>query len=202
MTTRIQDRVFSKTCIVNSCFGRQVSILGYCGKHYMRNKRGQDLHANTIFSKRYSVLEGSIAKIPLGVNGKDGYAIVDKEYAYLDKFNWHKSGDGYAARSNPKTRMHHLIIGKPKHPIVVDHINNNKLDNRKSNLRFADYCLNGVNREKPKSNSGHQGIHYDKKAKGYRVYIAKDKIRYQKFCKNLKDAIKFREEKYDELYKA
>lgn len=86
-------------------------------------------------------------------------AIIDKEDFHLVKnITWSllKWGDRLEyARSdyhNPesnikrkRTLMHHLIIGKPKGKLMVDHINGNGLDNRKCNLRFVTNSENQLN---------------------------------------------------------
>ena len=46
-------------------------------------------------------------------------------------------------------RLHHLILGKEENK-VVDHINGDKLDNRKCNLRHVSRSINQVNRPKRK----------------------------------------------------
>lgn len=70
----------------------------------------------------------------------------------LDKCNWHMTTKGYIeirktikgkARS---ARLHRLIIGA-KHGQQVDHINGNKLDNRKCNLRIVNNRDNSINRK-------------------------------------------------------
>lgn len=91
-------------------------------------------------------------EIPL-TQGK--VAIVDDEdYEKVDSYSWCVHGDGYAARGYNKNRkviivkMHHEILGKPKNGYVIDHINGNKLDNRKCNLRFVTQQQNTFNSKK------------------------------------------------------
>ena len=88
-------------------------------------------------------------------------AIVDDEdYEKLVKYSWCYHGDGYAARGynrNGKViivKMHHAVIGKPAAGYVVDHINGNRLDNRKCNLRFVTVQQNCFNSKKKKSPVG------------------------------------------------
>lgn len=56
--------------------------------------------------------------------------------------------------------------------IQVDHINGNRADNRKSNLRICTNQENSMNRNKNKNNtSGYKGVVYDKERKKWRARI-------------------------------
>ena len=80
-----------------------------------------------------------------------GYAIVDDiDFDSLNQWKWHKNNQGYVTRSYKGIRMHRIIM-KVKKGQQIDHINLNKLDNRKQNLRFCDYSQNRVNRKKTKN---------------------------------------------------
>lgn len=85
-------------------------------------------------------------------------AIVDAElYDELSKYKWH-SHAGYAARTKKKKGvvtillMHRIIMGINDPKIIVDHINRNKSDNRRANLRLVNKSQNGMNR--PKDSDG------------------------------------------------
>lgn len=109
---------------------------------------------------RPAIIDGDVAKIPLGVNAKDGYAIVDTEYAWLaDKYKWALSTTGYAYRAmSSRDKMHHYIMGKPKEGYVTDHINRNRLDNRISNLRHILFAQNSQNAKGQPNKSGYKGV--------------------------------------------
>lgn len=125
--------------------------LGYCDKHYRRLKRHGSVDIPTRSDSRPAIIDGSIARIQLGINAKHGYAIVDIDKADLSDEKWVISNNGYVY--NGKVLLHHLVIGKPPKGKVVDHINRNKLDNRSSNLRFTTQKNNSYNRGKRSNNT-------------------------------------------------
>jgi hypothetical protein len=78
------------------------------------------------------------------------HARVDDEDAALALLRWNISGGGYATRGH-KSRsgsiyMHRQILGLTDSRQHVDHINGDKLDNRRSNLRVGTQALNNQNR--------------------------------------------------------
>lgn len=100
-------------------------------------------------------------------NGKK--AIVDDEmFDLLSGYKWYVL-DGYAMRKE-KTRgkgilipMHHLVSGRPESGYVSDHINGDRLDNRRENLRFCTLSQNSMNRGARNDNkSGYKGVSYYK----------------------------------------
>jgi len=102
-------------------------------------------------------------------------AIVDDEdHEMLSRYTWRLIGRGYAARGTTRGSrhtgarkslniyMHHVVIGKiPPNRMEIDHINQDKLDNRKSNLRFVTSSSNKINRGPSlKNTSGVVGVNY------------------------------------------
>lgn len=71
--------------------------------------------------------------------------VDDADYDWLSQHNWYYTGY-YAARwHNGKNRsMHRLILNDPE-SVEVDHINHNKLDNQRANLRLATRRENARN---------------------------------------------------------
>jgi len=117
-----------------------------------------------------------------------GYSTIvdDDDYEYLRQFNWSYDGR-YALRTvyNDKTkkletlRMHRLVINTPK-GTDTDHINRDKLDNRKVNLRICSHSENLRNKPKYKNNRvGFKGVSIKKnryKNKVYESIIARIRI--------------------------
>lgn len=115
-----------------------------------------------------------MTKIPLGDSGK--FAIVDDEDFNLVSYKkWYLSTLGYAVTAY-RERMHTTINKTPKGKLT-DHINRDKLDNRKVNLRTANYKENIVNRG-PHSNNklGVKGVSFHKSTGKYRAQISVDGV--------------------------
>jgi hypothetical protein len=100
------------------------------------------------------------------INIGNKYAIVDDEdFEHLNKFHWFLSNRGYAYRSSGgKSLLMHKEVLVCDEGKVVDHINGDKLDNRRSNLRQATHAENMRNRKMQVNNkSGFRGVHQKKK---------------------------------------
>jgi hypothetical protein len=109
------------------------------------------------------------SKITLGKSGK--FAIVDSEdFEWLSTWKWQYINSGYANRvTNVGGRISvggayvnipmHRAITKCEKGLVVDHINGNKLDNRKENLRVCSHTQNLWNSSYSKRGvSGYRGV--------------------------------------------
>lgn len=94
------------------------------------------------------------------------FALVDSDdYQNLSKYKWGLTGEKkgytrYACRyENRKAILMHREILNCSSGIMVDHINGNGLDNRKSNLRFVTHGQNMVNSKINKRNTtGYRGV--------------------------------------------
>jgi len=82
----------------------------------------------------------------------------------------------YKDKKRYRNYIHRLVvrtfikeeINKP----IIDHINRNKLDNSLKNLRWADYQINGANRDKFKGTSSRfVGVSFIKRDKIWYSYI-------------------------------
>ena len=127
-----------------------------------------------------------------------GEAIIDiEDYEKVSAFGkWYMNDSGYAVKKtkiqgkNISIRMHALINNTPK-GLHTDHINGDRLDNRKSNLRTATAAMNAWNQTKPAQGTKYdlpKGITYDIQRK---KYVAR-KVMFKRF-NSLEQAIKYME---------
>lgn len=78
--------------------------------------------------------------------------VDDADYEWLNQWKWHYNTRGYAKRTQTKPvrreiAMHRIITDAPE-GMDVDHINGNKLDNRRENLRVVTHKANCRNQRR------------------------------------------------------
>lgn len=98
--------------------------------------------------------------------------LVDEDiYATLCNTKW-QYANGYALRriKNETEYLHHLLMPK-KHGYVVDHINQNSLDNRRMNLRYATKSGNATNSKNRQGTSLFKGVSWDNQMQKWRASI-------------------------------
>lgn len=97
-----------------------------------------------------------------------GHCLIDVNDMELCKqYKWHISHYGYIIGANKgvQVKMHRFLLGAQKGELV-DHINNDKKDNRRSNLRLVDYSGNNQNVKKYRNNTtGFKGVYRIKGSK-------------------------------------
>lgn len=106
--------------------------------------------------------------------------VDDSDYAYLMQWKWYVTVHGYAARmSNKKDQisgsrktitMHSVLLRDAK---LIDHIDTNRLNNQKYNLRAYSHRENSQNRRVHKNNiCGYKGVRYYKQTNKYQARIS------------------------------
>ena len=108
------------------------------------------------------------------------FALVDDEdFEWLNTWKWHASKGSstyYAITALPYSnggghvKMHRMLLMYPRKPLMVDHINHDGLDNRKSNLRT---CTNRENMSNLRSSGSSQytGVSWHKLEKTWCSHI-------------------------------
>ena len=126
----------------------------------------------------------------------------------VESRSWYKDKDGYLISCyyfNGRCRFvrFHRIVMDAKPWQVVDHINKNRADNRKCNLRCCRRSENDRNRSIYSTNtSGVTGVYFDRKRGKWAASISYNKKRMLigRFAEK-EDAIRARLEKEAELFK-
>jgi hypothetical protein len=112
--------------------------------------------------------------LPVKSNGKWLYTFVDVQtFMNVKDYNWHLGNRGYAMThvrkedgSRTQVGIHRMAMNLSfGDKVDVDHIDGNKLNNHRRNLRICDRSENLSNRGFQKNNtSGYKGVCFDKRA--------------------------------------
>ena len=131
------------------------------------------------------IMAGETVRIQLGGHRRGsavrGYAIVDAADADLAEAQWHLSWKGYPCRKSGRcmVMLHRAVLERKLGCVlatdrneVTDHINLDKLDNRRANLRAAGHVQNrqntrGVDRN---NTSGYRGVTWHKSKRRWQAY--------------------------------
>lgn len=143
-------------------------------ENYISNlfKQQENDKQRGILSKEIIRDDNGIAIIPVKVKQNYLYALVDDDdYYKMIEFQWTLSESGYAYTKY--VFMHRMIMNCSNlDGSIVDHINLNKLDNRKINLRFSSASFNVRNRAKKENcSSKYIGVYWRKAKHKWGAYI-------------------------------
>lgn len=111
--------------------------------------------------------------------------LIDAEDVFVcQKYRWHIDTHGYAeawAGGKKRIKLHRLIMNELDNKSCVDHINGNRLDNRKENLRVVSNKMNAENlHKKKKTTSLYFGVCYDNRKNNLeKRWIASIKTNYK-----------------------
>lgn len=137
---------------------------------------------------------------------KQKILIDEEDFDKIKNFTWCVTG-GYARSRYPRDKnnkqkqinMHRLIMNVTDPKIQIDHINMNKLDNRKQNLRTCNQSQNQANTLAAKRNkTGFKGVRF--KTGKYEAVIWKDKQIYLGRYNTAQEAAKVYNKKAKELF--
>lgn len=126
--------------------------------------------------------------IGVDVNEKEFY-FDEEDFDIVSQYVWCIDNDYVITRIEQKRiSMHRLLLNTPKNQ-EVDHINGNKADNRKCNLRICDHTQNMFNKPIYKSNkTGIKGVTFENGKYRARITAYKNVVDLGSFD-NLEDAM-------------
>jgi len=157
-----------RTCSIDGCGGAH-EARGWCILHYSRWMR----HGDPMGGRhgRGGNPRPPLPVIPLPDRGcwavrlsnTDAVALVSAlDVAFVQSHRWWVDLEGYCATATPdRGRMHRLLLDPPDH-LVTDHVNGNRLDNRRENLRIVTQAANTQNLA-VESARGYRGVYLDRR---------------------------------------
>lgn len=106
------------------------------------------------------------------------YATIDDEDAEFAAHRWHLDGRGYVKRSvyvdnrQQAIYLHRELLGlRPGDRLQADHMNRDKLDNRRTNLRAVTFAANAQNKgSRPGSTSRFRGVYWCKETGKWKAH--------------------------------
>lgn len=109
---------------------------------------------------KYKILDNFV----IGYIGNIEFYIDKLDYEKIKNICWHMNNNGYVVTTNGSKKENcylHRFVAETTKNEVIDHINRNKLDNRKLNLRRVTTQQNNFNKSLMKRNkTGIIGVNY------------------------------------------
>jgi HNH endonuclease len=144
---------------------------GFCQMHYRRMSiYGDPLFVQKVQRSPYDsseiVIYVDYATVEL-TQGK--LAVIDlSDIEKIRPYNWnYSSSTGYAYSNKIGTSMHQFLIGRAPTGMQIDHVDRDKLNNRRKNIKFATFAQNNLNSER----SDNSGISYHSYSGKYQAYV-------------------------------
>lgn len=113
--------------------------------------------------------------------------VDDADYDEISKYRWYIHPRGYAlAQIDGKTVLMHRLIMQPPEDMQIDHIDRDKTNNQRINLRIVTKSVNAQNIA-PKSNNTSGFVGVARNGKYWQAAVYQNGKRH--FAGNFKDAI-------------
>ena len=200
-----KDNVSHWNCVCDC--GKEVIVKGYliknnntkscgCLKIDMSREKARKMYMDNK-KKCEIIIEKDYAKIKL--TNCNEFALIDiEDIPKVKDYSWRRIGDFYpTAKINGKNKcLHRIIMPNDDKRFVTDHINRNRLDNRKCNLRIVTQSVNCTNRSlSSKNKTGYKNIWFSKERNRYIVlYSQHHKKHYVGSYRDLETAVQKLEE--------
>ena len=179
---KIKENTKCEHCGCGNASFRKLANMTLCLKHYNNWKANNGEIRQTLFDKNTFIIHDDYAEFDtydLYGNKLKTYKIdiEDVDFVKNHKCFTHKI-TGYAIFKDENKKniaLHKYLTNTQYHPeLIVDHINRDKTDNRKCNLRITSNVENNLNTGLHKHNtSGVKGISYDKRNNMFEAYVNK-----------------------------
>lgn len=184
----------------------------YCGKEFRCSEYRIKISKNICcsnecrykFNKKQNeiIIKDNYAEV---ITTKGNILISKEDIEKVKQYCWYINNDGYAqtsvqiGRKNKRgihkiIQMHRFLMNVENQSFpLIDHINRNPLDNRRENLRLADFKTNVLNsRLRKDSKTGYKCVFLNKKTSKYYSQVRRDgKVKYLGSAATLEEAKNF-----------
>lgn len=164
-----------------------------CGHHKEAWNKGAKISESPTYDFQDTYV---IGKLPTG----EEFLFDIDDYGLISIHNWFITPNGYLKTGSAigTHRFMHRLIMNAANGELVDHINRDKLDNRRCNLRICNYSQNGAN--SVRAGNINRGLYFDKRYNKWSVCITVNKIpRFLGYYSEYSDALQVRKTA-EELY--
>jgi hypothetical protein len=157
----------TRVCAISSCDSSFEVVRGMCNKHYLRARRrgfASQVELSYRDKNEYIILDGyaEVFVTDMFANRTGSFLIDAADLWILDKTKWRVSNNRYVM--SDRYRQLHRYLLHPPLALEVDHINGNRLDNRRCNLRIVNRSENLFNKPlMPGKQIGYKGVYRDRK---------------------------------------
>ena len=161
-------------------------------KVLVKQKDGNRLNntkSNLIYSNNNQNIINQNKKVTLTTNKGLEFIIDENDFEKVSKRTWYikdntKPRNAYlcAKFDNKKVLLHRFVMGLTKgDKVIVDHIDGNRLNNSKSNLRIVNNTQNLANqrrKDKINTSSQYKGVWYYEKINRWRAHLRCEGVTY------------------------
>lgn len=180
---------------------------GYCKSHHSTYLKSGEKDFYRTDLNQFIIINNTVQIILRDTHGNQiGEAIIDKaDLEIVSKHKWYLTAKGYVmTRIDRKKQLFiHRLLLNPAPDKVIDHIDRDPLNNRRSNLRECTAGENLLNSKVRKDNiTGQTGIVFRKSRNAYVARINRNgKEYYLGQFKNINDAVEVRKKAEKQLFK-
>lgn len=180
----MNNKKYHYTCIVEEC-NRTRYQHGYCKEHFKQFRRYGKIIKIKLGNPEF-VYPTTIINNTVYISVKNNnVVIIDLDNIDLIKHRHiaiYKNGYAYIYKNNTCIPLHRIILNHIDKD-DIDHINHNKLDNRKINLRICSRSENMHNTDLRRDNTtGYKGVYKITKSPNKIKYAAQITINKKRIC--------------------
>ena len=182
------------SCQVEGCSNRHYAK-GYCLKHYTQIRNTGEIKRTRFDSNEFIEYDDYAEMLLYDRNGEPiSKTKIDLEYIdVLKQYKWHMLGQYVSSIINGTEMLLHRFLMNPPDDMEVDHINRDKLDNRRSNLRVCTHQENDWNKlAGTRNKSGYSGVKENGKGKWLASIIINKKPKHLGTFNTYEEAVEAR----------